>query len=569
MIKLDKKIRVVLSTLLILGLVSFPSTAEATNTFPDPVLKIYAGFVNGIERDIILTQNSDSGEIVAYFKIGDEEPVRFGRDIDAGFDRYGAIWVVDKELSCVCWWSYDLALDPSNMSNFTLIPDPENPSDFLHDIDSLVYEETSNDPIVVGYKDSSGKTYPLLSFEEMRDIANPESSVSEPSYVPSPIETPSPSPSETSEPMRILKKYTGSVQGIERTLFLTDEIADEITLLLKIGNWNPDQIYFGSDVLDSGIDKYGTVQILCEDKTVFWWSYDLNPSKFHYNAVPNPHVPEGYMCDIKSFVFEGSGEQAIIVGYETVSGKIYPLPSFDEMKEAAGFDNPIQPSYVTGGTQIPGTPLPSTSTPSPMITATPVASVSPIQTPSASTSTPMATVTPTEKPTQVPATPTPVPAVSAPPTQAPPALTLTPSTPVTVPETPSAPLISADPNVVPTVTPANKKLVIEKSKKKGATIRCLCEGDKVVIEYSLKKGKLNWKAGKRKGTMKNVKYVVFIKKSRNLYVGDKKGRGYIISSKTGKKKLIIKKGAKKPICSGGFGIKVKRTSGGPISIINK
>lgn len=48
--------------------------------------------MNSIERDIILTQNEKSGEIIAYFKIGDEEPIRFGRDIDAGFDCYGAIW---------------------------------------------------------------------------------------------------------------------------------------------------------------------------------------------------------------------------------------------------------------------------------------------------------------------------------------------------------------------------------------------------------------------------------------------------------------------------------------------
>ena len=145
------------------------------------------------------------------------------------------------------------------------------------------------------------------------------------------------------------------------------------------------------------------------------------------------------------------------------------------------------------------------------------------------------------------------------------------ATPITKPtEMPATATPTAEPSE-PVVTHPNKKLVlkIKKSKKKGVTVRSLCEGDKTIVEYSLKKGKLIWKAGKRKGTVKNVRYVVFIRKSKNLYVGDKKGRGYIISSKTGKKRLIIKKGAKKPICSGGFGIKVRRTSGGSVNIANK
>lgn len=360
-------------------------------------------------------------------------------------------------------------------------------------------------------------------------------------------------------PDPVWKTYPGSVDGVERTLFVTKaENSNRVTPYIKIGDWEPEDISTDDLYLDVAMDEYGSVQILCSDTVVFWWNYDLNPDFFNlgYYAVPNPDDPERIMQNIESFVIK----DGILVGYKSSSGTIYPVPSFTEMKEFARIDSPVEPHFIP---KIPdsGTPLPS---------ATPVASVSPTQTPSASTSTPMATVTPTEKPTQVPATPTPVPAVSAPPTQAPPALTLTPSTPVTVPETPSAPLISMEPNVVqPAVTPTVTKLSIKKSKKKGVTTYSLCEGNKVAMEYSLKKGMLNWKAGKKKGTMENVKYVAFIKKSRNLYLGDKKGRGYIISSKTGKKKLIIKKGAKKPICSGGFGIKVKRTSGGPISIVNK
>lgn len=208
-----KKFRVALVTLLVLGLILSPNTTKAANNFPDPVLKIHAGFVNSIERGIILTQNEESGQIIAYFKIGDEEPIRFGRDIDAGFDRYGAIWVVDKELGgCISWWSYELAGgDTSTLSRFTLLADPENPWDFLQNVDSLVYKGEGREAVVVGYKDTSGETHPLLSFEEMREIDGSGSTVPEPSYVPETPSPSSPSPSETTKP--ILKKYAGFVNG--------------------------------------------------------------------------------------------------------------------------------------------------------------------------------------------------------------------------------------------------------------------------------------------------------------------------------------------------------------------
>ena len=191
--RIHKKFRVVLATLLIFGLMLSPNTAKAANNFPDPVLKVHAGFVGGVERDTILTQNEESGEIIAYFKIGDEEPVRFGRDIDAGFDCHGTIWAVDKAAGWIAWWSYELAGgDTSKISSFTLLADPENPMDFLQNVASLVYEGEGREAIVRGYMDNSGMTNPLLSFEEMREIDGSGISVSEPSYVP---ETPSPTPS--------------------------------------------------------------------------------------------------------------------------------------------------------------------------------------------------------------------------------------------------------------------------------------------------------------------------------------------------------------------------------------
>jgi hypothetical protein len=525
-----KKFRVAIVTLLVFGLILSPNTTKAANNFPDPVLKIHAGFVNSIERDIILTQNEKSGEIIAYFKIGDEEPIRFGRDIDAGFDCYGAIWAVDKEAGWIAWWSYELAGgDTSTLSSFTLLADPENPLDFLQNVDSLVYEGDGRETVVVGYKDTAGETHPLLSFEEMREIDGSGSTVPKPSYVPETPSPSSPSPSVTTKP--ILKKYTGFVNGVERTLILENNLNAEIKSSLKIGDRTPTEVYTGEDILDGGIDLYGTVQILRTDQTVIWWSYDLTPNfyQMRLRLVPNACDPEGYMHDIESFIFSGQGEQSVIVGYKSSTGDIYPLPSFEEMKEEADeIDNTVEPWYIPKGLSLRPTAMPTKVPATP--TVTPIAK--PSEPPSLAPAT-TPTVTPTSEPSKAPTSVLPAPVI-----------------------------IGTEPVVTP-------QLSIKKSKKKGVTTYSLREGDKVAIEYSLKKGKLAWKAGKKKGSLKNVKYVVFIKKSRNLYVGDKKGRGYTISSKTGKKKLIIKKGAKKPICSGGFGVKVKRTSGGPINISNK
>lgn len=342
-------------------------------------------------------------------------------------------------------------------------------------------------------------------------------------------------------PGTVIDTYTGFVDGVERTLTLRKSTANVITPYLEIGDGGPFYAYSGDDIVIAGLDKYGTVQVLCTDNVPYWWSYDLNPdfTQRVYNVVPNSNDPEGYMHDIVSFDFVGTGDNKIIVGYKTTSGETLPLPSFSEMKEVAGSDSPIEPSYIPKG----GTPVPPTASP---IIPNP-------ESPSVETSEPPTVVPPTQTPSvsESPILTTPIPA---------------PSTSTSVP------IISTDPpsvTVQPTVTPkVSKKLDIKTSKKKGKITCSLREGNKTVIQYALKKGNLTWKVGKKKGSAKGVKYAGFIKKSRNLYYGDKKGRVYTISSKNGKKKLIIKKGAKKPIYSGKFVAKVK-TASGSINISNK
>lgn len=323
-----KILSVILTVALIGSLIASPTAAgvaKAANTFPDPVLKIHVRFVNGIERDIILTQNEESGQIIAYFKIGDEEPIRFGRDIDAGFDRYGAIWVVDKELGgCIGWWSYELAGgDTCTLSSFTLIADPENPMDFLQGIDSLVYEGTG--AVVTGYKDSSRKTHPLTLLRRNEGIDGSGSTVPEPSYVPSvPVETPTPSPTVTpQESVSILNTYIGYVDGvdgmdkIEQTLLITKDESGKIIPSFTIEGWDfyEDLDYYQIVLVDAAVDKYGSLQLLQEDERVLWWNYYVTPdiSSKTYTFLPD-------LNSIESFIFDGSGSQAVIVGYRSTTG---------------------------------------------------------------------------------------------------------------------------------------------------------------------------------------------------------------------------------------------------------
>lgn len=197
------------------------------------------------------------------------------------------------------------------------------------------------------------------------------------------------------------KIYSGFVDGVERTLTLKWlNIVDEddlvlglsLEILLRIGDGSSFSVSHSEDYIDVGIDRYGTVQILKKDKYVLWWSYDLEPdySFITFRTVPNSDDSKGYMHDIESFIFEGEGEQAVIVGYKSTSGDIYPIPSFDEMKAYAEVDSPIQPSYVTGN--------------QPTESATPIPSASAFPTPTSVTATSKPTNTPDIAPTHSPGT---------------------------------------------------------------------------------------------------------------------------------------------------------------------
>lgn len=175
----------------------------------------------------------------------------------------------------------------------------------------------------------------------------------------------------------IVKTYTGSVNGVERELIITwDSFFEETSQYIKIGEMDPEMLWFGNNGGDAGINRYGAVVILNSNHSVMCWSYDLVPNlnsgKFY--LVQDLNSKES-RYDIESLVFEGSGSEAVVVGYKTFSGEVYPLPSFDELKAIAAPGSSVpEPRYIPKIME-PDTPTPTPSTPT-SVTPMPVADTS-------------------------------------------------------------------------------------------------------------------------------------------------------------------------------------------------
>ena len=330
----------------------------------------------------------------------------------------------------------------------------------------------------------------------------------------------------------VIKTYTGSVNGIERTFTITDIGHGTNQIYVKIGDMDSFGIWNGN--LDGGPGRYGEVWILDKDyKIIYWLSHDLTPipETDTLYTVPNPDSTDfiDYVHDVNSLIFEGSGSQGIVVGYKTLSGEEYPLPSFDEMKAIAAPGSSVpEPHYIpkadTSETEMPAPPTPS----SPGVTDSSTSKPSP---------TAVATVEPSIPEPGVPGSNTP---------------TLAPD------------MSGIETSAPASDTPDSKKVSIKPKKKAKA----LYEGDEFIGQYTLKKGVLTWKGPKKKGKEKGVKQAGFNKKTKKLAFVTKKGDGYVLSFKTGKKKRIVKKKGKKLIYSGKFVTKIKTTSG-KINISNK
>lgn len=280
--------------------------------------------------------------------------------------------------------------------------------------------------------------------------------------------------------------------------------------------------------INGTMGKNGCMWIIDDDTSLLVWSYDLTPEEGEITAYVTG------IDQVKDFIPEGTGSEAVSIGYITLSGEEYDLPSFEEVKEIVGVDSSIpEPSYVPlkgSATLSPISTHAPTSTPTQVVTQTP--SQVPTQTP-----------TLTQEPTQIPATtkkPTPVPTTTQKPTQLP-TITEKPSQVPTVTKKPTqAPAKVQKPAPTSKPTPTKKSIV----KKTKATIYT---NNKLSVNAVLKNGTLTWKKGMKKAkTFKKVKCFGIVEKSKNCYFMDKKkGAVWQLSYKTGKKKRFIKKSAKK------------------------
>lgn len=194
----------------------------------------------------------------------------------------------------------------------------------------------------------------------------------------------------------LLSSYTCNINGSERTLDLyqiDNESIEFNEAYLTIEGKDPE--FICSEVLDIGFDKYGTVwNINRHDSSIRWWNYDLSPTFdiIRFNTVPDSTSTDSsaYVKGVESLVFEGSGSQAVVVGYKTFSGKTYPLITFDEMKTYLGIsDVPVQPTPTpTAPSVVEPTPTPAgpsvvNPTPTPVVPSV----VNPTPTPTVSIST--------------------------------------------------------------------------------------------------------------------------------------------------------------------------------------
>lgn len=184
------------------------NTAKADTNLPwdeSEVVETSTCVVNGVERNLIILENTK-----IYLKIGDSSPISVYFDSKSTkFDKYGTIWIIDSLDSAICWWNYDLSPDDITFHPINN-PTTENPKAFVDDVESLILDE--NNQFVVGYKTSSGQTYPILTLDDMKAVLNgssptpptpttfpsskPTTPTPTPSNVPTPTPaTPSPSPS--------------------------------------------------------------------------------------------------------------------------------------------------------------------------------------------------------------------------------------------------------------------------------------------------------------------------------------------------------------------------------------
>ena len=159
--------------------------------------------VNGTERTLILCEDGET-----YLKVGQDEPIYISNNIiDIRFDMYGTLWLLDMHHTIV-WYNYDFQKDETYIFLHTVIDyTSEDDITYVKNVESLILDE--NNEFVIGYKTFSGKTYPILTMDEMKeylgisDTSDPSVPTPAPTVTPTPTPTVSPAPVPTAHPTAV------------------------------------------------------------------------------------------------------------------------------------------------------------------------------------------------------------------------------------------------------------------------------------------------------------------------------------------------------------------------------
>lgn len=305
----------------------------------------------------------------------------------------------------------------------------------------------------------------------------------------------------------VVSRYVGTVNGVKRELVSTTN-GSGINTYLKIGEEDYQLMCtYGKEAV---FDQYGAIWILDDtnpvyQNTIMWWNYELTPD---FDSI--------YYCsydhDVESFIFEGSGSQAVAVGYTTFSGEIKFLPSFSYMKQMEGIESFIpEPHYI---------PYSETATPT---QETSKETAEPAGTP---------TVGPTQEPTKTPTLDEPT------------------ATPTVLPTSKPSAEPTAKPNQTPTsqqvTEPAKVSGVKVKNNKKSKTAvswKKVKDASGYELQYAASK---KFKNSKMKGTKKTTVTIKKLKKKKTYYFRVRayrtiKGKEVVYGKWSSVKKIKIKK----------------------------
>ncbi len=140
---------------------SFPDYEKEVKAWE--VKKSHSCIIEGKESFLYVFEN---GQV--RLKIGKEEPfVVSSNDLDVAFSEDGTVWMLDRE-HVIRWWSSEIIGKEYVLNQIIPRPTEDKPNGYIDDVESLIYDE--EEKFVIGYKLISGKSFFVLTQDEMSKV---------------------------------------------------------------------------------------------------------------------------------------------------------------------------------------------------------------------------------------------------------------------------------------------------------------------------------------------------------------------------------------------------------------